>query len=152
MGTYYELLLEEPLDRSRPAVESKRELARRIVARFHGPEAAEAAERRFDRLHVEREAPDDVPEASLPEGEVVHLPEVISSTFGISRSEARRLLSQGGVRLAGEALDGDALDLPARRLEGEVLQVGKRRFARLLPASGSGPAGTLGRASAGRAR
>ena len=49
----------------------------------------------------------------------------------ISRSEGRRLLSQGGVKLDGEALDGESLDIPAERLDGRILQVGKRRFARL---------------------
>ena len=61
----------------------------------------------------------------------MHLPALIRDAFGVSRSEARRLLSQGGVRLDGEALDGAELDLPADRLDGAVLQVGKRRFKRL---------------------
>jgi tyrosyl-tRNA synthetase len=152
MATYYELLLDEELDRSRPAVESKRELARRIVARFHGADAAEAAERRFDRLHVERGAPDEMPEAALPQGETVHLPEVISAAFGMSRSEARRLLAQGGVRLAGQALDAGALDLPAARLDGEVLQVGRRWFVRLRRAAGVEGGPMLGPTSAGETR
>ena len=132
MGTYYELLLGRELDPARPAVESKRALAREICARYHGDEAAREAEAHFDRLHVERGLPDEVEEAALPDGDgPVHLPALIRDLFGVSGAEARRLLAQGGVRLDGETLDGDELDLPAERLDGAVLQVGKRRFKRL---------------------
>jgi tyrosyl-tRNA synthetase len=131
MPDYYALLLDEGLDSSVPAVEAKRSLARRIVARFHGEEAAREAERRFDRIHVERERPDDVPEADLPAGDPIHLPALIGSEFGLSRSEARRLLAQGGVRIDGVRLEGEELDVAADRLAGAVLQVGKRRFVRL---------------------
>src|SRR5919206_1970176 len=62
MATYYELLLDRPLDPDRPAVESKRALAREIVARYHGEDAAQRAEEHFDRLHVERSVPDEVEE------------------------------------------------------------------------------------------
>lgn len=130
MPVYYELLLDEPFDPARPAVESKRALARSLVARYHGEEAARAAEAHFDRLHVERGMPDEIDEAPLPAGETVHLPALIASAFGVSSSEARRLLAQGGVRLDGERLDGADLDLPADRLDGAVLQIGKRRFKR----------------------
>jgi tyrosyl-tRNA synthetase len=132
MPSYYELLLEEPVDPDRPAVESKRALARRIVAMFHGEEAAEAAEAHFDRLHVEHGVPDDVEEADLPADDVVHLPALIADHFGVSRSEARRLLDQGGVKLDGEALDGAALDVPVDQLAGKVLQLGKRRHKRFV--------------------
>ena len=96
MATYYDLLLDEPLDSSRPAVESKRALARTICARFHGEDAAEAAEAHFDRLHVEHAAPDEVEEAPLPEQDPVHLPALLGDAFGVSNSEARRLIGQGG--------------------------------------------------------
>jgi tyrosyl-tRNA synthetase len=135
MPTYYELLLDEPFDPQRHPNESKRALARAICARFHDAEAAERAEAHFDRLHVERAAPDEIEEMDLPEGEVVHLPALMADAFGLSRSEARRLLAQGGVKLDGERVDGDALDLPAERLDGAVLQVGKRRFRRLRAAA-----------------
>ena len=61
----------------------------------------------------------------------MHLPQLISSAFEMSTSEARRLLAQGAVKLDGEALDGERLDLPAGELRGKVLQVGRRRFLRL---------------------
>jgi tyrosyl-tRNA synthetase len=130
MGTYYELLLGRPLDPDRPAVESKRALAREICARYHGEQAAREAEAHFDRLHVERGLPDEVEEAVLPGDDPVHLPALIRDHFGVSGSEARRLLAQGGVKLDGEVLDGGELDIPAARLDGAVLQLGKRRFKR----------------------
>ncbi len=135
MPLYYELLLLRSPDSGRPAVELKRALAREIVSRFHGERAALEAERRFDRIHVDRERPDDVPEAALGSEDPVHLPALIGARFGLSRSEARRLLEQGGVRLDGEAIDGQVLDFSAARLDGAVLQVGKRRFARLRSGS-----------------
>jgi tyrosyl-tRNA synthetase len=140
MPVYYELLLAETVPDGE-AVAAKRALARRIVERFHGSDAAEAAEARFDKLHVAGEIPDDIPEVSLSEigtgvGEqsdgLVHLPAVMGAAFGISSSEARRLISQGGVKLDGEGVAPDSLDLPLEELGGRVLQVGKRRFVRLL--------------------
>jgi tyrosyl-tRNA synthetase len=135
MGAYYELLLGEEEPGGHPA-EAKRALARRIVERFQSPEAAAEAEAHFDTVHVAREVPEDIPEVSLQEADgvadgQVHLPALISGAFGISTSEARRLLSQGAVKLDGEAVDGERLDLPTGDLAGKVLQVGKRRFLRL---------------------
>jgi tyrosyl-tRNA synthetase len=141
MGLYYELLLGEKQPSGHPA-EAKRALARRIVGRFHGAGAAEEAESQFNRVHVEHGIPDEMPELDLSSesasrlfsagnGEV-HLPLLISSAFEMSTSEARRLLSQGAVKLDGEALDGERLDLPARELSGKILQVGRRRFLRLV--------------------
>ena len=132
MPVYYELLLDDPLDPARPAVESKRAMARALTARFHGQDAARAAEARFDRLHVEHAAPDDVEEFAFEATDgTVHLPALLADAFGISRSEGRRLLQQAGVKLDGEALDGAALDVPAGDLDGRVIQVGRRRYKRL---------------------
>ncbi len=130
MPDYYRMLLDREPEAERAAVELKRALAGEIVARFHGDEEAAAAEQRFDRLHVERRAPDEIEEAPLPGEDPVHLPALIAEGFGVSRSEARRLLAQGGVRLDGTVLDGGELDLPAERLDGFVLALGKRRFRR----------------------
>ena len=130
MPTYYRLLLGQEPPEGRPPNEAKRELARRIVARYHDDDAARRGEEHFDRLFVRHEAPEDLQEATIPAGQV-HLPALIADLFGISRSEGRRLLSQGGVKLDGEPMDGDSLDVPAERLDGRILQVGKRRHRRL---------------------
>jgi tyrosyl-tRNA synthetase len=132
MGTWYELLLDRTLPTDLAARDAKRALARALVARFHDEAAAAHAEEHFDRVHVAREAPEEIEEASFEASDgAVHLPAVLEAVFGLSRSEGRRLLAQGGVRLDGEALSGDDQDLPAERLDGAVLQVGKRRFRRL---------------------
>jgi len=108
-------------------------LARRIVARSHGEEAARAAEEHFTRVVRQHEAPDDVPEVPLPAGDPVHLPTLLVSAFGVSStSEARRLIGQGGVKVEGEPVS--ELDVARGKLEGALVQVGKRRFGRLTAA------------------
>jgi tyrosyl-tRNA synthetase len=135
MGTYYELLLGEELDQSTAPVQAKRALAHRIAERFWGSEAADEAERQFDRVHKQHLPPEDVEELQVPPESLsdgkAHLPAVIAAAFGMSRSEARRRLGQGGVRLDGEPLDGAELDVEPERLDGAVLQLGRRQFRRL---------------------
>jgi tyrosyl-tRNA synthetase len=114
------------------AMESKLALARGIVERFHGAEAAARAEQHFTRVVREHQAPEQVPEVSLPDADPVHLPALLANGVGVgSTSEARRLLAQGAVRLNGDVVTD--LDVPRATLEGALLQVGKRRFARLTP-------------------
>jgi tyrosyl-tRNA synthetase len=108
---------------------SKLALAGGIVEKWHGAEAASRAEEHFGRVVRRHEAPDDVPEAPLPDGDPVHLPGVLVSVLGIgSTSEARRLIAQGGVKVDGEAVTD--LDVPRDRLVGATVQAGKRRFVR----------------------
>jgi tyrosyl-tRNA synthetase len=132
MDVWFRLLAVEPPPAGTAPRDRKRALARGIVERFHGAEAARAAEEHFDRLHIRHEAPDDVEDLAVTPGNgVVHLPALLSDGFGLSRSEARRLLAQGGVKLDGEPLGPGDLDLEPGRLDGAVLQVGKRQFRRL---------------------
>jgi tyrosyl-tRNA synthetase len=132
MGTWYDLLLGRPLPQDVSARDAKRALARAIVERFHGPEAAAAGEAAFDRVFVAGGMPAEIEEALVrPANGSVHLPELMADLFGGSRSEARRKIAQGGVRLDGERVAPDVLDLPAEALDGRVLQVGKRQFRRL---------------------
>jgi tyrosyl-tRNA synthetase len=135
MGDYYRLLLgrEQPAG---PPNEAKRELARRLVDRFHGEGAGAGAEERFNRVFVQRSAPEEMPEVDLGEyradgNGLVHLPRLIAGAFGVSSSEGRRLIQQGGVKLDGEPLAAEPLDREVATLDGRVLQVGKRRFCRL---------------------
>jgi len=108
----------------------KLELARRITARWHGAEGAQAGEEHFTRVVRRHEAPADVPDVALPDGDPVHLPALLVDGLGIaSNSEARRLIQQGAVKVNGEPAAG--VDVGREALAGALLQVGKRRFARL---------------------
>jgi tyrosyl-tRNA synthetase len=129
---WYGLLLGEPVPEGLAPRDAKRALARALVTRFWGAEAAAEAEAGFDRVFIAHELPEEIPEAVVAgNGGVLHLPQVIVEVFGGSRSEARRKLAQGGVRLDGERLPPEPLDVPAAALDGRVLQLGKRQFARL---------------------
>ncbi len=125
---WWTLIAERPVPESDP-MEAKLELARFIVARSHGEEAARAAEEHFTRVVRRHEAPEDIPEHPLPAGDPVHLPALLAAAFGFSRSQGRRLIAEGGVKLDGEPVS--ELDVPRDRLEGAVLQAGKRSFVRL---------------------
>jgi tyrosyl-tRNA synthetase len=139
MGDYYLLVLGERLAEGRHPGDAKRELARRFVERFHDADAAASAEERFDQLHVRHEVPEDVEEARVeasgPNGSV-HLPALLAEHFGLSRSEGRRLLAQGGVRVDGQVLPAEPLDVGAAELDGRVLQVGRRRHKRVRVVEG----------------
>jgi len=130
---WYRLVWEQELPADADPLEAKLALARFIVGRSHGDEAARQAEDHFTRVVREGQAPEEVPEAPLPEGEPVHLPAVLVDLLGVgSTSEARRLISQGGVKVDGEVVSD--LDLPRARLGGALVQAGKRRFVRFGPA------------------
>jgi tyrosyl-tRNA synthetase len=126
---WWELLVEEPEHPADP-MEWKLELARRITGRWHGEEGALAGEEHFTRVVRRHEAPADVPDLPLDGEDPVHLPKLIADAgFAGSTSEARRLIGQGGVKLNGEPVT--ELDQSREALNGALLQVGKRRFARL---------------------
>lgn len=134
MPDYYRLVLGRELDEDEHPNAAKRRLARELVARFHDDAAAADAEARFDAIHKRGEVPEDIPTAPLPaaDGGLVHLPAVLAEHFGVSSSEARRQIRQGAVRVDGDAVPAETLDLPAEALSGRVLQLGKRRFVRLV--------------------
>jgi tyrosyl-tRNA synthetase len=125
---WYRLVLERDVPAGEP-MEAKLALARAIVSRSHGEDAAREAEAHFTRVVREGHAPDEVADTQLPEGDPVHLPALLASAFGLSTSEARRLIGQGGVKLDGAVVT--ELDVPRAGLAGVTLQAGKRRFARL---------------------
>jgi tyrosyl-tRNA synthetase len=134
MAGYYRLLLRrEPPGQETSPREAKRALARELVGWLHSPEQALAAESHFDRVFVDRRAPEQVDEALVQAHEdgTVHLPEVIAQEFGLSRSQARRLIEQGAVSLDDAMLGPQEHDVAAGRVDGALLKVGKRRFRRL---------------------
>ena len=132
IAQWFSLLLgQEPPAGAGPR-DAKRALARALVTRFHSEAAAAEAEAGFDRVFIEHALPAEIDEAVVAaQNGTVHLPAVIAEVFGRSRSEARRMLAQGGVRVDGEVLAPEPLDLPAEALDGRVIQLGKRHFRRL---------------------
>jgi tyrosyl-tRNA synthetase len=133
MDEYFRLLLDEE---SRPAgataMQAKRALARGLVEMLYDAEQAAAAEAHFNRVIVDQQEPEEITDAAVRAVDgSVHLPAVIAQEFGISRSEARRLIDQGAVTLSEAPLEPGEHDLPVERLDGQVLKVGKRRFRRL---------------------
>jgi tyrosyl-tRNA synthetase len=125
---WYRLVMEEPPPVGDP-LDAKLALARFVVTRAHGEKAARAAEEHFTRVVREGRAPDEVREHALPAGDPVHVPAVLADAFGLSTSEARRLIAQGGVKIGD--VPASELDMPRDTLVGAVLQAGKRRFVRL---------------------
>ena len=113
---------------------AKRAMARAVVELYHGAGAAMDAEAAFDRQFKERQAPEEVLEVDLPgaviDGEMVSVSKLLAELgLASSRGEARRLISQGGVRVDGEQVSDE--ELPVDRLRGSLVQVGKRRFVRI---------------------
>lgn len=130
LPSYFELLLnrDPPVDLA--PRDAKRLLARELVARFHTPEAAAAAEAEWDRVFVNRSEPQDVKELTVTPSEgKVHLPAVIAEAFDVSRSQARRLLSSGAVHLDEEPVED--IDVSPDQIDGRVLRIGRRQFRRL---------------------
>jgi tyrosyl-tRNA synthetase len=137
MAEYYRLLLGRAPEigtggGSLSPRDGKRALARGLVAWLHSPQDAEAAERHFDRVFVERVLPEEIDQASFEcEGGTVHLPALMAREFEMSRSEARRVIDQGGVTLGELTLSAGQHDVPCAQADGQVLKVGRRRFRRL---------------------
>jgi len=145
IANYYEFLtdcsLEELADvqrtletKSANPRDLKFELARRIVARFHGGDAARAAGAEFERVFKQKELPDDIPEVvigprNLDEGRIWIVRLIVAAGMAKTNGEARRLIEGGGVRLDSEQIG--SVDLQWAPVDGAVLQVGKRRFARI---------------------
>ncbi|MGH2895147.1 MAG: tyrosine--tRNA ligase [Solirubrobacteraceae bacterium] len=133
LPVWYALLLGGEPDPSLGARDAKRALARALVERFYDAAEAQAAEAAFDRVFVRGQIPEDVPVVrwTVNGSATVHLPALLAQAFSVSTSEARRGLSQGAVRVDGQPMAGDVLDVPTGELNGRVLQFGKRRFARV---------------------
>jgi tyrosyl-tRNA synthetase len=112
-------------------VAQKRELARTLVSTFYGDQAAAEAEKTFDAV-VRREVPEDAPEVVLPEGDEIWIIDLITlADFAATNGEARRFIRGGAVRIDGEVVRDEQVKIRTGDLEGRVLQVGKRRYARL---------------------
>jgi len=117
--------------------EEKRRLAREVVDLYHGGGSGAEAEARFDLIHREREIPGDLPETAIPREAVrdgkVWLPRLLSLVgLAGSNADARRRIEQGAVRLNGEVVTDPDAEYAQEALRGGVLQVGRRRFVKLV--------------------
>jgi tyrosyl-tRNA synthetase len=115
----------------------KRRMARTIVERFHAPGSGEAAEDAFDKVFRAHATPDDIPEVALPADVVtegmVWLPKaLVLAGLASSNGEGRRAIEQGGVRVDGDPVAPDTLEIPVEQLTGRVLQVGRRKYAKIV--------------------
>ena len=142
MIRYYELLSDMPLNeleslRSRVKngsihpMEAKKQLGREMVARYHGADAAAQAEENFVRRFRDNQTPDDMPEIVLAadEGKTLLCKVLAQSDLVKSNSEGRRAVQQGGVKVNGEKVSDENLEIAC---SGEyIIQVGKRRFAKV---------------------
>ncbi len=139
MPQYFALLTDVPWDEVRGLhpKEAKKRLAWEIVAQFHGEGAADRAKRHFERVFEQEKPPEEMPEVRVPpelvdEAGTVWIVDLLSASGLVSsRSEARRLVEQGGVWINGEKVASRDARIPLRGPL--VLRVGRRRFARILP-------------------
>jgi tyrosyl-tRNA synthetase len=141
MRLFFELASDEPMaeiDRLLASSANPRDikvrLGKAIVRRYHSSEAADAAAAEFDRIFHERQLPSDIPEVKIPaaqmkDGKIWIAKLIVLCGFAPSNAEARRLVVQGGVTIDGETVSDAKLDIQPK--DGMVLQVGKRKFARI---------------------
>src|SRR5438477_4188011 len=141
MPHYYEWATELPMEEVRATLnalarkelhprEAKRKLARAITAELHSAEEAEEAEREFDRVHKDGAAPDAVPTVDVPVNgqKAVDIVDLVVSAFAKSKTQARQLVAQKGVRVDGTIASEDT-KVPVK---GEPLvQIGKRQAVRV---------------------
>jgi tyrosyl-tRNA synthetase len=127
---WYRLVMEKELPTDADPLEAKLELARFIVRRSHGEEAAKQAEGHFTRVVREGREPEEVAEMTVTnDAGVIYLPELLQERFGKSNSHWRRVIEQGGLRLDGEV--SRDVEIPAASLNGALVQAGKRHFVRV---------------------
>jgi tyrosyl-tRNA synthetase len=133
MENYFTLLTDRDTEEVKSLLaghprQAKAALARDVVAFYHGEEAARSASDQFDRVFAEKQRPTDIPEVTVPA--TLTLPDlVVQCEFASSKGEAKRLIAQGGVSINDEKLTDSKTDLTIN--DGDVLRVGKRRFATL---------------------
>ncbi len=108
--------------------DTKASLARTIVGRYHGAKAAELAEEAWNKQFRAGETPTDIPDYRADDKELADAVGLMANAFGLTKSEVRRLISQGGVRVDGAVVES-AEDVVLRA--GMIVQVGKRRFVRI---------------------
>ena len=109
--------------------DAKRRLAREIVAVYHGSDAARSAEEAFDRLFIQKELPEEMPEFHLEKPEVFLVQVLKSAGLVASNGEGRRLIAQGAVQVNGEIIED--INYVVRQGTSYTVKAGKRRFLKI---------------------
>lgn len=140
MANYYELLTDVPAEESGRLVreqpmEAKKRLAGILTETYCGAEASTAARGEWERIHSQRQAPEVIPECEVPldmikpDGNIWIGRLLVAASLVPSTREARRLVEQGGVSIDGERIADPDAEVPFQ--DGMVVQVGRRKFARV---------------------
>lgn len=134
-GEIEQMRLDLRKKRANPA-NLKRRLAREIITIYYNEKKAEQAEKEFDLIFKARELPSKIEEVVIPKklvtsGEIWIVKILTGIGFAKSSSEARRLIKQKGVRLDGKLIEDEEKNLDLKKVDGAVIQVGRRKFARL---------------------
>ena len=130
MWSYYELLTSEDLAtvKTMHPMQAKKKLAALLTERFHGKEAAVAAQENFEKVFSKKENPDEMPVFKPAPGALLSAV-LFEAGAAASKNKARGLIEQGAVRLNGEKITQDG---PIAFKDGDVLQAGKRAFFKLM--------------------
>ena len=126
---YYNLLLGIPFPEDSPPHEAKKRLAKEITSTYHGKGAGRKSEEEFQRIFVRKELPDKIPEVVIEDKNIWLVELLVRAKLAGSRSEARRLIAHGGVKLDNKVCTDPEGDIQVR--EGMIPKVGKRRFAKI---------------------
>ena len=144
MWSYYELLTdfsdrvivrvkEEVRTGGLHPIDAKMQLAHNVIAGFHGEEAAKKASEEFRRVFRERQAPEDVPAKKLRRSEPKRLSALlVELELAASRSEAERLIKQGGVEIDGSRLDDVQKTMDLSKPGSFLVRAGKKKFLRVV--------------------
>jgi tyrosyl-tRNA synthetase len=108
----------------------KRHLARTFVTMYHDKHAAKQAEEEFDNIFIKKDIPDDIPEIKISGKEISILDLLLEVKYANSKSEAKRLINQGGVSIDGNKVDDMSSLIKLK--DGMILKVGKRKFIKLI--------------------
>lgn len=129
MARWYPILLGEELDKSLHPMEAKKQLAARLVTRFHNGEAARQAREGFEKVFSQHQLPDEIPSFTLSENKLPLAKLLQEIKAASSGSEARRLITQGGVTVAGEKVVDPMAPIDCSTET--VVKCGKRFFAKV---------------------
>jgi len=137
MENYFTLLTDFPMDRVAELVnpdkthpkESKVLLGKTIVTQFYGQAAAEAAAAEFNRVFAQKNLPDEIPQVEIPAQPIAASKLLLACKLVPSGSEAKRMIKQGAAEIDGNRIDDPNLEITPK--DGMVIQVGKRKFAKL---------------------